>query len=66
MEKLKQSDAVILKLLRRDPFAGKAPKHVRALLYRYSFTSPEQKSETGNYWRRELIREIGSSLENRI
>lgn len=61
MDKLRNGEPGVLKLLRKDPFEGKAPQHVRALLYQYSFTSREEKRATGNYWKRELLREIGTA-----
>ena len=39
LHRLLQADRPTLKLLRRDPFAGRAPAAVRANLYRYRFST---------------------------
>jgi hypothetical protein len=53
--KLLLADGPTLRLLRRDPFAGEGPRFVRALLYRYRFTTPSERRETGAWWHRELL-----------
>jgi hypothetical protein len=40
-------------LLARDPFDGRPPRYVRALLYRYRFTTGAERRQTGAWWRRE-------------
>ena len=45
----------VLRLFRDDPFAGRAPKYVRAELYRYWMTDPKTLRATGRWWRRERI-----------
>ncbi|MEP6715529.1 MAG: lipase maturation factor family protein [Terriglobia bacterium] len=45
----------VLALLERDPFGGVPPQHIRAQLYRYSFTSFGEERRTGNWWKRELL-----------
>jgi len=45
----------VLKLFRSDPFGGKPPKMIRAVLWQYWFTSMKEKRETGNWWRRQLL-----------
>jgi hypothetical protein len=53
--KLLEADRPTLGLLRRDPFGGERPRFVRAQLYRYRFTTPAERRETGAWWHRELI-----------
>jgi hypothetical protein len=53
--KLSQGDRRILRLLKTNPFPETPPRHIRALLYEYRFTSPEEKRRTGQWWHRELI-----------
>ncbi|MBV9404703.1 MAG: lipase maturation factor family protein, partial [Acidobacteriaceae bacterium] len=36
------------------PFPDKPPRYVRALLYEYHFTSPEERKRTGAWWTRTL------------
>lgn len=39
-------------LLAPDPFAGRPPRYLRAMLYRYRFTSLAERRQTGAYWQR--------------
>lgn len=55
--RLLEADPAILRLLRRDPFAGARPRYVRALRYLYRFTTPAERRETGAFWSRELVGE---------
>jgi hypothetical protein len=55
IRKLLENDRPTLKLLRDNPFADRAPKFVRALYYRYRYTTAAEKRETGAWWHRELI-----------
>ena len=52
--KLLGGDHAVLSLLRADPFAGKPPHYVRASLYEYHFTTPEEHRRTGAWWKRTL------------
>ncbi|HXG26639.1 MAG TPA: lipase maturation factor family protein [Candidatus Binatia bacterium] len=56
--KLLEADRSALRLLRRDPFAGQPPRYVRALLYRYRFTTWRERRETGAWWAREYLGEF--------
>jgi len=57
MAKLLEADRAVLALLQRDPFDGRRPRFVRARLYRYRFTTPEERRTTGAWWHRELVDE---------
>ncbi|WP_137289311.1 lipase maturation factor family protein [Natronorubrum halophilum] len=54
---LLEGDESIRGLLAEDPFAGREeePTHVRATRYRYRYTTPEERAETGDWWRRERV-----------
>jgi hypothetical protein len=54
MAKLLQNDAKTLSLLAGNPFPDKPPRFVRAVLYEYRFTTPEERRKTGAWWVREL------------
>ena len=54
MAKLLQNDEKTLSLIAGNPFRDKPPKFVRALLYEYRFTTPEERRRTGDWWAREL------------
>jgi lipase maturation factor 1 len=43
----------VLALLERDPFNGRPPAQIRAVLYEYHFTTFEEHRRTGNWWKRE-------------
>jgi hypothetical protein len=53
--KLLEADRDTLSLLRADPFAGRHPQYVRALLYRYKMTAPDERRVTRRWWQRELV-----------
>jgi len=54
LRRLLEGDRPILGLLRRNPFPGAPPRWVRARLYRYRFTTRDERRETGAWWIREL------------
>jgi lipase maturation factor 1 len=54
MERLLEGSPPVLELLERNPFAGKPPKYIRAIVYDYQFTTSEERRKTGNWWKREL------------
>jgi predicted DCC family thiol-disulfide oxidoreductase YuxK len=45
----------VLALLEGNPFPDAPPRWVRASLYRYRFTPPEERADTGDCWVRELL-----------
>jgi hypothetical protein len=55
LEKLLEGDKAVLGLLRYNPFPNAPPKFVRAVLYEYHFTTPEERRKSGVVWRRKLI-----------
>jgi len=58
VERLLENDRDTLRLLRRSPFPPDAPpRHVRARLFRYRYTSWRELRETGACWERTFVRE---------
>ena len=56
---LRQNRAAVTRLLEHNPFEGKAPPRlVRVLAYRYRFTTPEERSHTGNWWQADYLGEF--------
>ncbi len=53
--KLLENDQSTLELLRTNPFPDAPPTFVRADLYRYRFTSPALRRETGAWWIRSRV-----------
>jgi hypothetical protein len=54
LAKLLANDALTTALLKDNPFPAAPPSHVRALHYRYRFTTPEERRKSGCWWQREL------------
>ncbi|MGH9486705.1 MAG: lipase maturation factor family protein [Terriglobales bacterium] len=54
-QKLLLADAATLRLLRSAPFGTQPPSFVRALFYRYRFSTPEEWRRHGSIWMRELV-----------
>jgi lipase maturation factor len=52
--KLLEGDAGVSSLLRANPFADRPPRWIRAQLYLYRFTSPDEHRRTGRWWDRTL------------
>jgi hypothetical protein len=55
IQRLLSNDAAILRLMGKNPFADAPPAFIRALFYRYRYTTPEQKRQTGAWWTRQLL-----------
>jgi hypothetical protein len=55
LARLLTADRPTLALLRRDPFDGRQPAFVRARLFRYRFTTPGERRQSGAWWHREPV-----------
>lgn len=55
--KMLQGQQSVLNLLKTDPFEGQEPRYIRARLYIYRYTTPEEKRKTGQWWKREYQQE---------
>jgi lipase maturation factor 1 len=55
--RLLQGQKEVLALLAKNPFPVAPPKYVRASLYDYQFTNASERAKTGNWWKREFVRE---------
>ncbi|MET7733117.1 lipase maturation factor family protein [Streptomyces sp. NPDC005402] len=59
VERLLENDPATLRLLRHSPFpADSPPRHVRARLFRYRYTTWRELRETGACWERTYVREF--------
>lgn len=45
----------VLGLLENNPFPEQAPNFIRVHAWHYEFTTPEEKEETGNWWKRRYL-----------
>src|SRR5579862_7028140 len=61
--KLLQNDGDVLSLFKSNPFPNQPPHEVRAVLWKYWFTSMAEKRATGLWWRRQLIGLYAPTLE---
>lgn len=53
--KLLNNDESVLKLIRHNPFPDRPPTYIRAQLFQYQYTSPDERKETGHWWKREYV-----------
>jgi len=44
-------------LLAHNPFPDTPPRYIRAMFYRYQFTTTSERRETGTWWKRQELRE---------
>ena len=56
LAQLLENDAPTLALLRSNPFPDQPPCYVRASLYEYHFTTPEEHKRTGAWWTRQYVK----------
>jgi hypothetical protein len=55
--KLLEGDRAVLRLLGENPFPDGPPAVIRARLYLYRFTTPAERRETSDWWKRERVGE---------
>jgi hypothetical protein len=55
MVRLLQGSPPVLQLMAQNPFPRQPPKYIRAMVYQYRFTNFDQRRQTGNWWKRELL-----------
>jgi hypothetical protein len=55
--KLLQGDHSTLSLLGNNPFPDRPPRWIRAGMYRYRFTTPQERKTTGRWWNRDRVGE---------
>jgi lipase maturation factor 1 len=53
--RLLTNDPDVLSLFAANPFPKSPPRHIRAVLWQYWFTTMAQKRETGAWWRRQFL-----------
>ena len=52
MRRLLEAEPLVLELLEHDPFESERPIAVRAVIYRYGFSSAEERRQDGDWWQR--------------
>ena len=58
LRRLLEANRPTLRLLRVDPFGGRAPRWVRAVAYHYRFATRAERRETGLVWIRQEMGEV--------
>ncbi|MGH8727356.1 MAG: lipase maturation factor family protein [Burkholderiales bacterium] len=53
LNRLLQGSPDVLAMLEENPFAEAPPKFIRAMLYQYRFTTPEEKRASWQWWERQ-------------
>ncbi|MCB9799649.1 MAG: lipase maturation factor family protein [Candidatus Omnitrophica bacterium] len=54
--KLLENDKPVLSLLKTNPFPDRPPHYIRAVLYEYRFSTPEERHQSGQWWIRTPVR----------
>jgi lipase maturation factor 1 len=62
-ERLLGNEPDVLALFAGNPFSGKPPRRVRAVVWQYWFTDRDTKRKDGTWWRRELIGPYAPALQ---
>jgi hypothetical protein len=57
--RLLEGSREVTRLFADNPFPNQPPRYVRAILYRYRFTTASERRQTGAWWKRE---ELGDYL----
>jgi hypothetical protein len=62
---LLENDDAVLQLLERNPFQGRAPNYLRAVLYQYRFSDAATRRRDGVWWTRERVADYSPVLSLR-
>jgi hypothetical protein len=62
-QRLLSNDPDVLALFAANPFPSGPPRHVRAVLWQYWFTSRAERKTTGHWWRPELLGLYAPAIE---
>ena len=63
--RLLEGSPTVTDLLARNPFPGRPPQYLRAQLYDYRFTTPEEKGTTRQWWTRTYLRAYLPSVQRK-
>jgi hypothetical protein len=55
LNRLLEGPAPVMGLLREPPFGDQPAAMLKVEVYRYRFTTPEERERTGDWWRREYL-----------
>jgi hypothetical protein len=54
-QRLLEGSKPVVELLASDPFPDAPPRYLRTVVYRYRFTTAEERARTGDWWVRERV-----------
>lgn len=57
VRKLLENDRATLSLISHNPFEDAPPRWIRISMYRYRYTTPEERRQSGHWWVREYLGE---------
>jgi len=60
--RLLEGKSEVVGLLARNPFPDKPPRYIRAIFYRYRFTTADEHRQTGAWWKRQELGEYFGSF----
>jgi hypothetical protein len=63
VQRLLEGSDVVTAQLAFNPFPTHAPRYIRSTVYRYTFTTSEQRAATHAWWKRERVGEYCPTLE---
>jgi hypothetical protein len=55
VERLLTNEPAVTSLLARNPFQDQPPRYIRAVLYDYEYSTPEERRKSGNWWQRQQL-----------
>jgi hypothetical protein len=55
LDRIMANEPAVLQQFAYNPFPPKKPKALRVSVYRYRFTTPEERTDSGAWWRREYL-----------
>ncbi|MGD8644864.1 MAG: lipase maturation factor family protein [Chromatiales bacterium] len=58
MWRLHQNSPAVTALLEHNPFEASAPRYLRVLVYRYRYSTPEERERDGRIWQVEFLGEF--------
>jgi hypothetical protein len=61
--KLLEGDTGTIGLMSANPFPERPPRWIRALMYRYTFTTKDERERTGRWWNRTLVSEYFPAVQ---
>tara|TARA_B100001750_G_C15092809_1_gene391457 strand:- start:120 stop:518 length:399 start_codon:yes stop_codon:yes gene_type:complete len=62
IKKILEDSPPVVSLVGENPFREERPRYARLAIYRYDFTTPNNRAMTGNWWHRQLMGHLTESV----